>query len=182
MAPAAPSISLVAALEQIGPHDHLCSIYESQQEQFAVAIPFIRIGLERNEKCLYIADDGTIEDVREAIRAEGVDVDRAIASHALVLATTEHTHLKHGSFDPDWMSAFWEQTTDSAMKEGFSALRATAETEWVLRGAPGLDRWIEYESKLSHILSDPNCFTLCQYNRRLFHRNSSSTSFARIRS
>ena len=73
----AQSTPLIAALEQLGPHDHLCSIYESQQEHFAVAISFIRIGLDRGEKCVYIADDGTLGDVREALQAEGIDVDRA---------------------------------------------------------------------------------------------------------
>ena len=33
----AQSIPLNVALEQLGPHDHLCSIYESQQEHLAVA-------------------------------------------------------------------------------------------------------------------------------------------------
>ena len=32
------------ALEEIGPHDHFCSIYESPGEHYAIAIPFIRIG------------------------------------------------------------------------------------------------------------------------------------------
>jgi signal transduction histidine kinase len=54
------------------------------------------------------------------------------------------------------------------MSQGFSALRATGETEWVLRGAPGLERWMEYESRLTHTLADHTCFALCQYNRRLF--------------
>ena len=56
---------LIAALEQLGPHDHFCSICESPQEHYAVAIPFIRIGLDRGEKCIYIADDGTVGDVRQ---------------------------------------------------------------------------------------------------------------------
>jgi PAS domain S-box-containing protein len=54
------------------------------------------------------------------------------------------------------------------MSEGFSALRATGETEWVLRGGRGLERWMEYESRLTHTLSESNCSALCQYNRRLF--------------
>ena len=58
---AAQTTPLVAALEQLGPHDHLCSIYESPQEHYAVAVPFIRIGLDRGEKCIYIADDGTVD-------------------------------------------------------------------------------------------------------------------------
>jgi len=159
---------LIAALEQLGPHEHFCSIYESPEEHYAVAIPFIRIGLARGEKCIYIADDGTIGDVRQAMHSEGIDVDRALASNALVLATKEQAYLEHGSFHPDWMFTFWKEATEVAMEEGFSAVRATGETEWVLRGGRGLERWMEYESKLTHTLLESNCSALCQYNRRLF--------------
>jgi PAS domain S-box-containing protein len=165
---AAQTNPLVTALEQIGPHDHFCSIYESPEEHYAVAIPFIQIGLDRGEKCIYIADDGTVGEVREAMESEGIDVDRATATNALVLATKEDAYLEHGSFQPDWMFTFWKQATQLAMSEGFSALRATGETEWVLRGGRGLERWMEYESRLTHTLSEHNCSALCQYNRRLF--------------
>src|SRR5687768_6100249 len=100
---AAQATPLITALEHLGPHDHFCSIYESPQEHYAVAVPFIRIGLERGEKCIYIADDGTAADVREAMHSEGIDVDRAIESKALVLSTKEQTYLEHGSFQPEWM-------------------------------------------------------------------------------
>lgn len=159
---------LIAALEQLGPHDHFCSIYESPEEHYAVAVPFMRIGLDRGEKCIYIADDGTVGDVREAMQAEGIDVDCAIASNALVLSTKEQAYLEHGSFHPDWMFTFWKEATEAAMSEGFSALRATGETEWVLRGGRGLERWMEYESRLTHTLAESNCSALCQYNRKLF--------------
>ena len=168
MSLAAQRTPLIAALEQLGPHDHLCSIYENPQEHYAVAIPFIRIGLDRGEKCIYIADDGTVGDVRQAMQSEGIDVERATASKALVLATKEQAYLEHGSFHPDWMFTFWKEATQLAMSEGFSALRATGETEWVLRGGRGLERWMEYESRLTHTLSESNCSALCQYNRRLF--------------
>jgi PAS domain S-box-containing protein len=165
---AAQKTPLIAALEQLGPHDHFCSIYESPQEHYAVAIPFIQIGLDRGEKCIYIADDGSVGDVRQAMQSEGIDVDRATTSKALVLATKEQAYLEHGSFHPDWMFTFWKEATQLAMSEGFSALRATGETEWVLRGGRGLERWMEYESRLTHTLSESNCSALCQYNRRLF--------------
>ena len=159
---------LIAALEQLGPRDHFCSIYESPEEHYAVAIPFIQLGLDRGEKCIYIADDGMVGDVRRAMQEEGIDVDRATASNALVLATKEQAYLEHGSFHPDWMFTFWKEATQSAISEGFSALRATGETEWVLRGGRGLERWMEYESRLTHTLSENMCSALCQYNRRLF--------------
>ena len=163
-----PDTSLLTALEQLAPHDHLCSIYENSEEHFAVAIPFIRIGLERGEKCIYIADDGTEAVVRDAMYADGIDVEGAIATGRLVLATKEAVYLKNGSFDSEWMFTFWADATAEAMSRGFSALRATGETEWVIRGAPGLERWMEYESRLTHVLAHHNCVALCQYNRQLF--------------
>ena len=162
------STPLIAALEQLGPHDHLCSIYESQQEHLAVAVSFIRIGLDRGEKCLYIADDGRRGDVREALQAEGIDVDRAVASNSFVATTKEQAYLKRGSFDLDWRFSFWKEAMELAMSEGFSALRAIDEAEWVLRATLGLERWMEYESRLTHSLWQCNCAALCQYNRRVF--------------
>src|SRR6267154_1238223 len=168
MSPATQRTPLIAALEQLGPHDHFCSIYENREEHYGVAIPFMQIGLDRGEKCIYIADDGMVGDVRQAMQSEGIDVERATASKALVLATKEQAYLRHGSFNPDWMFTFWKEATQSALSEGFSALRATGETEWVVRGARGLERWMEYESRLTHAVSENNCSALCQYNRCLF--------------
>jgi PAS domain S-box-containing protein len=168
MSLAAETTSLITALEQLGPHDHFCSIYESPEEHYAVAIPFMRIGLERGEKCIYIADDGMVDEVRQAMESDGIDVEREIASNALVLSTKEQAYLEHGSFDPEWMFTFWKEATQLALSEGFSAVRATGETEWVLRGGRGLERWMEYESRLTHTLSENKCSALCQYNRSLF--------------
>jgi anti-anti-sigma factor len=158
--------ALLEALERFKPHDHLCSIYDTREEQFAVAIPFIRIGLERGERCIYIADDHNVEPVREALRAEGVDLEAATRSGALSLITKEQAYMKRGRFDPEWMFTFWSEATDAALAAGFSALRATGETEWVQRGGPGLERWMEYASRLTHTLSQSQCVALCQYNRR----------------
>jgi MEDS: MEthanogen/methylotroph, DcmR Sensory domain len=162
------STPLRTALEQLPPHGHLCSIYESPEEHFAVAVPFIGIGLDRGEKCIYIADNGTDAIVRDAMYAGGIDVERAIATDSLVLEQKEAAYLKDGSFDPTWMFTFWSDATAEAMRHGFPALRVTGETEWVLRGAPGLERWIEYESRVTDILAQHNCVALCQYNRQLF--------------
>src|SRR5258706_13838660 len=109
---------LLTALEQLAPHDHLCSIYESQEEHFAVAIPFIRIGLDRGEKCIYIADDGMEAAVRNAMRAQDIDVERAIATNSLVLATKEDAFLRYGALDAERMPAFWADTTAEATRQG----------------------------------------------------------------
>jgi signal transduction histidine kinase len=156
---------LSTALEQLPPHDHLSLVYETPEDHYAVSIPFIGIGLDRGEKCVYIADKGTEAVVREAMHARNIDVERATATGQLLLVTMEDAFLHRGRFDAEWMPTFWKEATAEAMQQGFSALRATGETEWVLCGAPGLERWMEYESRLTQVLEGLNCFALCQYDR-----------------
>jgi len=40
---------LSATIIRLRPHDHLCLIYETREEQFATVVPFIKAGLERRE-------------------------------------------------------------------------------------------------------------------------------------
>src|SRR5258706_2924172 len=116
---------LLTALERLGPHDHQSLIYESPEDRFAVAIPFIHNGLDRGEKCIYIADDGAEAALRDAMSAQGIDVEPAIATGSLVLATKDSAFLKHGSFDPEWMPTFWRAATAERLRQRGPALRAT---------------------------------------------------------
>ena len=159
---------LVEAIAQIGVHQHLCLIYETQEEQFTAVIPFIRIGLERGERCLYIADDNPSDAVFDAMRAQGIDVAVAASSGALTVASKRETYLKPGCFDPDWMIHFLAEATDAAQAAGFSALRMTGEMGWMLGGDPGSARLTEYEAKLNHFIPENDIVALCQYNRNRF--------------
>src|SRR6266568_4601089 len=112
---------LLTALEGLGPHDHQSLIYERPEDRFSVAIPFIRIGLDRGEKCVYIADDGMKEAVQAAMHEQGIDVAEAIAADSLVLETTKSVFLKHGFFDPEWMPTFWGDAAAEVTRQGFPA-------------------------------------------------------------
>jgi len=51
------------------------------------------------------------------MQSEGIDVDRAIASKALVLTTKEQAYLQHGSFHPEWVFTFWKEAEQLAVSE-----------------------------------------------------------------
>src|SRR5258708_8433130 len=89
--------SLLTALEQMAPHDHLALIYEGAADHFGVAIPFIQIGLDRGEKCIYIADDGKDAAVRDARQARGIHVEEPISTNTPVLETQDAPYLHHRS-------------------------------------------------------------------------------------
>ncbi len=160
--------SLISALQKTSVHDHLCLLYEDKAEQFASAVPFIRTGLERGEKCIYINDDNSAKEVLAEMRTGGVDVDTVLKNGSLTIVSKRETYLRNGYFDPDEMIQFLKESVEQARKDGFKALRATGEMTWMLGDEPGVERAMEYEAKLNDFFKKNDCLALCQYNKKRF--------------
>lgn len=115
----------------------------------ALSSPFIQIGLKRKEKCIYVVDSHTSDQIRDFLSQEGADVKALEQLAQLVMLRDSEAYTKNGSFDPDMMISLLASDTKRAIAEGCTALRVTGEMTWVLRGLPGSDRMIEYEAKLN---------------------------------
>jgi hypothetical protein len=152
-----------------GNHDHFAIIYDNPDEQLDFIVPFLRLGLERGEKAVFIYDDNSAETVIAAMEGHGIDVGAATSTGALSIITKSHAYLKNGDFDPDWMIDFLGQAVDDAKKEGFPAVRASGEMTWAL-GPTGEahGRLIEYECKLNSLFPNYDISGICQYNRHRF--------------
>lgn len=150
-------------------HDHFAIIYDNPTEQLDFIVPFLRLGLERGEKSVFIYDDNNVETVVAAMERHGIDVAAAAACGALSIITKELAYLKNGDFDPDWMIDFLAQAVEDAKKDGFSAVRASGEMTWAL-GPKGdaHDRLVEYECKLDKFFAGYDMAGICQYNRYRF--------------
>jgi PAS domain S-box-containing protein len=153
----------------LGLHQHLCLIYDTQEEQFAAALPYLTIGLERGEKCLYIADENSAAAILDALRKGGTGVDRYLRSGALNMVDRKAVYLKTGRFEPDLVIRFWTEAVSQARADKFSGLRTlVAEMTWVLGESVDTHRLIEYESKLNRLVRDHEAVIVCQYNRARF--------------
>ena len=162
------TVTLEEQIASLGQGDHVCMVYESSEEQLAAAVPFIRKGLARGECCVYIADDLTVEQTRAALDGAGIDTRRELERGALSLLTKREAYLRTGSFDPEGMIRFLEQTVDDAVARGFAGFRVTGEMTWALGCEHGCDRLIEYEARLNHFFPGSRALAICQYNRRRF--------------
>ena len=141
------------ALASLKVHDHLSLIYETREEQLSAAVPFVKIGLEKGEKCFYIADENTAEAVLSAMQGYGIDIKKSIKSGQLHLVTKQEAYLKDSRFEPNAMVEFLSAEVRKAKEEGYSALRVTGEMTWALGEAPGNERLIEYESLFKRFFS-----------------------------
>jgi len=155
-------------IEHSQPGDHLCCIYETEEEHRAVLTPFLRQGLERGEKVLYIVDAHTAETILGYLRDEGVDVEACLERGQFAILTRDEAYMREGVFDPQRMIALLRAETEQALAEGYPALRVSGEMTWALRGLPGAERLIEYEARLNEFLPGSQCLAICQYDRRRF--------------
>jgi len=148
--------------------DHICTIYENLAEQMAVAVPFVMDGLARGERCLYIVDDRTVDEVVEALEAAGVDTAQERQRGALWLLNRKDTCLRVGEFAPQEMIDFIRHAEAEALSDGFTGLRQIGEMTWLLGPEPGCDRLIEFEALVNPLLENSKTVGLCQYNQTRF--------------
>ncbi len=156
------------SIKELKVHDHACMVYETKEEQLDFIIPFIKIGLECGEKCIYIVDDNTAQAVIKAIQKGGIDTGSVIQTGSLCILNKHDVYLKPGHFDPDWMMQFLKEMIDSAKAEGYTALRVTGEMTWSLGEEHTIGKLAEYESMVNNLFSENDILAICQYNSNRF--------------
>lgn len=146
--------------------DHVCTLYNSEEERLSGAIQYIRDGLAWHERCVYVCCDQETDEFRAALKKAGIDVAAEEARGAVVLLTKGDTYLKGGTFDPARTIAMLNAVVQEALNSGFAGLRAAGDMTWILDQAPGSERLTEYEALLNELCSNNPVVALCQYNRR----------------
>lgn len=156
------------SIHRMQPGDHYCGVYRTDEDHRVLVTNFVRQGVERNEKMMYIVNVLSAAQLKAMLAAASVDVEALTKRGQLVILTAKDAYLKHGQFDPDKMVMMLAGETDKAIAEGYTALRVTGEMTWALAGEPGSERLVEYEAKLNAFFPDSKCYAICQYDRRRF--------------
>lgn len=160
---------LVAAEPERNPvEDHIALIYEKDEERLTTITPLIKVGLEKGELCLYVSDEENDMAIVEALKAEHIDVDKAVSNGSLILTSKKEMYFKLGRFDPEWTIRVINNIADLARSYGFTAMRVMSEMAWTQEKVPGVERWPEYEAKMNALNPGISLRIICQYDRRLF--------------
>lgn len=159
------SAQLAVQIARLKKGDHVCMYYETPAEQLAVVSAYIRQGLARQERCLYVAHDRGLNEVAAALQSAGVEVGLEQQRGALVLKTVDDVHLENGRFDRAATLGFFTDAVEQAINDGFTGLRTAAEMTWIPDGAPGADRAFDHEAEMNEFYPDSHALGLCQYDR-----------------
>ena len=161
--------AVLPALERMRPGDHYCGIFRCDADQRRIVVDFVRLGIERHEKMLYLVHLQTADRLRSTLLDAGIDVDALVSSGQLIIQAAKEVYLVDGVFQPELMIEMLGKETADAVEAGYAALRVTGEMSWALAGDPGSERLIEYEALLNDFYATgAKSYSICQYDQRRF--------------
>ena len=159
-----PQPALDQLLPTLSHGDHCCLLFSSSEDQVKTTAPFLGYGLERDERCIYVGDEDSIEALRAGLRNEGINVDVEMQRNRLVLSSN-HDYLEKGRFETGKMLGFLQQAYDAALADGFSALRAAGDISWEIGPDRDFKDVVYYETLLDVFFLGKRMVGMCQYHR-----------------
>ena len=152
-----------AAIAQIGPADHVCTLYEHREEEVAIAVSYIRAGLDRGELCLCVVDDGG-ERILAALASEGVNIDAEMRKGRLEIFEKP---LAQGLQTQDMLGKI-EQSASASRNAGHAGFRVVGEMTWTLNGDLKALAELEARLNLNRVWERYACAGLCQFDVQRF--------------
>ena len=159
----------IAQFDDLKAGNHICFLYEAEEEHQLLLTRSIRSGLEAGEKVIYVTDPCNSQTALINLWKDCLEVSPYIKKKQLALLTSTNIYLGKRVIDPDSMTSFIRAETYQVLKEGFSAMRIGVEMSWALTELPDSERLIEDETKLDEFIQENSCWALCQYERRRFN-------------
>lgn len=160
----------VQGVAGLGPGEHLCCLFASEEEERSLLAAYLRHGMEAGGKALFVTDRCGPDEVPEWLEAGGLEAGEALARGCLCLAEAETVYFENGTYDPAVVEAFLRAETDRAREEGYAGLYVAVEMSWALRGVTGPERLAGYEAEVNRFLEENPATAVCLYDRRLFSR------------
>jgi chemotaxis family two-component system sensor kinase Cph1 len=151
---------------KLSPGDHVCSLYETDEQLAETVAGFLAEGLALKERCWYVPCAGEGAAIRRALARLGVDVDAETKRSALQLLDSSDTYTVHGGFDPEETMRVFSEAIEQALIDGFNGFRAAADMSWALDAVDGGEAVVTYEALLRMLFSSAPATGLCLYDKR----------------
>lgn len=149
--------------------DHASLVYGTAPEQRLAIAAYVRAGLDRGERCVYILSDSALIEVVDALDEGGVDVPVEAARGSFRMLRAQQIYLRAGTFDASATIELIGAAVKDALADGYTGLRAAGEMEWVLGAGASLAALVSYEERLNTTVFAAGRLTgLCLYDSRRF--------------
>ncbi|MEC4681290.1 MAG: MEDS domain-containing protein [Nitrospirota bacterium] len=139
--------------------DHIGHFYRTSEEEMSVLVSFLKAGLEAHDKCVCLIGSGSKrQELQEALKADGIDAESAVASGQLV--------VDEGASHPKELQDMLGKVL-AEIPEKFTLLRWVGVMSWALKKIPTSEKLMEWETHCNTV-EDPAAIFLCQYELPTF--------------
>jgi hypothetical protein len=146
--------------------DHVCALFDTIEEQLTIAAAFITDGLRNGERCLYAGESvAALDHFARYLQGHGLNAQVEQERGALILLTKEQAHLSGGQFDSERMLQMLNDGVETALNDGYTALRTCGDMSWLLDDPPGSSQVVEYEALVTALFRSVRGIAMCQYDR-----------------
>ena len=108
--------------------EHVILFYASREEKREVLFTFLQGGFERGEGAVYVAGQETLTQIREAMKAFGINVEELESNGALKIANYDQWYIIEGKVNISNTLALWQKAYTDAVERGLHGLRLCGET------------------------------------------------------
>jgi signal transduction histidine kinase len=145
--------------------EHGALLYSSHEERLDASLSFVQQGLENDERCLYITNDVSRDEIVGGLAALGSEPETALADGQLRVSPADDVYTS-GALDPDEMVATLVEMVEESVETGYDGLRVTGGIPWHDHDGVGVDDILEYERQFDATAPEFAVSSLCQYDLR----------------
>jgi len=147
---------------------HVCALFNSDEEEYRVLLPFIKDGFECGHRAIHVINAEQRQEHVAHLASTGIDAAGAEQSGQLQLRTSSDTYLRDGKFDSDRMLEMFEQLAGGDPERGYPLSRIVCRMDWAAEGRTHVDNLIEFESRVNSIWNSHDDAVICTYHLSQF--------------
>lgn len=144
---------------------HVCWVFRDDDSLRQAAVAFLREGLTRNERLLYVADESSGAGLEEDLAGLG-DLGSLVGSGTLTLLDVRSLYEPGGTFHVDRQVRTYRELTASAVAAGGSGLRVVADATALVATPEARRRFVRYETAVDRLMAEEPMTALCAYDER----------------
>lgn len=143
---------------------HVCQFYEDKNDLINILVPYFKQGLERNEACLWLVCELTIDEAYSALEAQIPNLDYYVENGQLqILHYSAFYTNSDGSIKPaDLISESFAQKGAAVKTQGFAGLRASGNASWI-PNEESMAKFMAYETQVNDIIQSSQIMAVCTY-------------------
>jgi anti-anti-sigma regulatory factor len=154
-------------LDRLGAGDHVCRMYDDEDERMATVAQFVQTGVRSDHKVVFYSLQSPRE-VLEELKARGIDAGELSERGRLEVAAMQDGYLGSGMFDPVSTIEGWRKLIAEARAEGYAGLWAIGDMSWAAGRVSGAERVYWYEAEINRLFAGGDALAMCLYDQRLF--------------